>query len=220
LKPLSFIAAVALVAVAAPAAQAHARLEVSNPGPSAVVGTAPTEVRLRFNEPVLPPLTSVSVVGPDRRTAPATDHAAMGHSPAPGVAPMGGDDAAMDHSAMPGMDRATAPPAAPGAHAGMDHGGGSTAAAQALASSTPANGAVLDAAPGDLTLRFAHAMTLESLRLTAATGERVPVTFDQTASEVAQVRLPSLIDDDYQAAWSARGTDGHLMSGVVNFTVR
>jgi len=65
----SFLSAAALSAalLAGSAAQAHAVLKTANPAPSAVVKTAPKQLRLQFNEAVLAPFTSLSVIGPDGR---------------------------------------------------------------------------------------------------------------------------------------------------------
>lgn len=55
---------VVLVLGAGPAV-AHTELELSTPAPGAVLATAPTLVRLVFNEPLTPGLASVVVSGPD-----------------------------------------------------------------------------------------------------------------------------------------------------------
>lgn len=63
LMPLIAVAAVATAT--APAAWAHARLVSATPGLSAVLRTAPSQLRLTFNEPVLVRFVTVSVTGPN-----------------------------------------------------------------------------------------------------------------------------------------------------------
>lgn len=67
MRILPFTASLVAVAAVATGAWAHARLVSSGPAASGVVRTAPAEVRLRFNEPVLPRFVTVAVTGPDSR---------------------------------------------------------------------------------------------------------------------------------------------------------
>jgi methionine-rich copper-binding protein CopC len=67
MKAALFAATVTLAGLVGAAAQAHAVLRGADPAPSGVVRTAPTALRLQFNEAVLPKFTSLSVTGPDQR---------------------------------------------------------------------------------------------------------------------------------------------------------
>jgi methionine-rich copper-binding protein CopC len=59
-----FIAAFTLAAagVAAPAAQAHARIEASQPKANSDLQTAPKEIRLKFNEVLEPAFSKIELV--------------------------------------------------------------------------------------------------------------------------------------------------------------
>lgn len=56
------IAAAAALTAASPAALAHARLEASFPQANSVIGPAPAQVRLQFNEPLELPFSKVKLV--------------------------------------------------------------------------------------------------------------------------------------------------------------
>ncbi len=103
----------------------------------------------------------------------------------------------------------------------MDHSAGTapSAGSGGLKSSFPAPGARLAVAPQALRLEFPHPMSIESLRLTAPTGERIPLMFDKAAALVVQAPLPSLIPDEYAVAWRAKAADGHEMAGSFTFSV-
>ena len=102
-----------------------------------------------------------------------------------------------DHASMPGM-----------------------AAANAVTTS-PADNAMLAAAPTAFSVSFPHAMTLKTLTLTSDAGQTVNVDVAATASPATKVtaQLPTLAQGSYSAAWSATGADGHEMTGVVRFMV-
>ncbi len=96
MKSVSLIALAAVATAAAPAAWAHARLASATPVPSSVVRTAPSELRLTFNEPVLVRFVTVSATGPTGaalhvdtpridRSNPRTVVAAVHGAGAPGV---------------------------------------------------------------------------------------------------------------------------------------
>ncbi len=67
MKLALFALAAATAVLSGSAASAHARLQEATPAASAVVRTAPAELRLRFNEPVLARFVTVAVTGPDNR---------------------------------------------------------------------------------------------------------------------------------------------------------
>jgi copper resistance protein C len=99
------------------------------------------------------------------------------------------------------------------------------AAMQAPASgvvTSPADNAMLAAAPTTFSATFPHVMVLTSLRLTGApSGEpiEVAVAADAQPATTVTTRLPGLAPGSYSAAWSAKGADGHEMTGVVRFMV-
>lgn len=92
-----------------------------------------------------------------------------------------------------------------------------------LASSSPADGAILDQAPRALTLTFIHAVKLQTLTVTNANGVAVPVTWDRPTHPIPthRIALPALASGAYRVSFTATGTGGiDTMPGVVRFTVR
>ena len=109
-------------------------------------------------------------------------------------------------------------------HAGMpmqDHAAMPAASSANGVSTTPADNAMLAAAPTAFAVTFPHAMTLSSLKLTGPGGQATDVTVIADASPATTVRvpLPALAAGSYSAAWAATGADGHQMNGVVRFMV-
>ena len=109
-------------------------------------------------------------------------------------------------------------------HAGMpmqDHAAMPAAPLANGVSTTPADNAMLAAAPTAFAVTFPHAMTLSSLKLTGSGGQATDVTVIADASPATTVRvpLPALAAGSYSAAWAATGADGHQMNGVVRFMV-
>ena len=109
-------------------------------------------------------------------------------------------------------------------HAGMsmqDHAAMPAAPSANGVSTTPADNAMLSAAPTEFSVTFPHAMTLTSLRLTGAAGQPVDVVVSSEAPPATTVTapLPTLAPGSYSAAWAAKGADGHQMNGVVRFMV-
>ena len=90
----------------------------------------------------------------------------------------------------------------------------------ALKASTPAAGAMLNAAPTEISITLPHAMTVQSVSLTNAAGQRIPLSATLSASPVETVTssLPTLTAGTYTVAWTAAGTD-HTMSGTFGFMV-
>ncbi len=107
-------------------------------------------------------------------------------------------------------------------HAG--HSGQPTNEADAgdmLASSNPADGAVLAESPRTLALAFAHPVILQTVAVTGPDGAPVRATFRRPSGATAaySVALPQLAPGVYQARWTASGM-GHEMSGTLGFTVQ
>lgn len=110
------------------------------------------------------------------------------------------------------------------AHQGMpmqDHTAMVAAPSLNAVTTTPADNAMLAAAPTAFSVTFAHAMTLSSLKLTGPGGQAMDVAVPGDASPATTVRapLPTLAAGSYSAAWAAAGADGHQMNGVVRFMV-
>jgi len=99
--------------------------------------------------------------------------------------------------------------------------GAQTPAGEMLASSTPADGAVLAEAPRTLALNFAHPVMLQTVSITGPDGAPVRASFRRPASPLAgyAIALAPLPDGAYRAQWTASG-QGHQMQGVIGFTVR
>ncbi|MBY0565497.1 MAG: copper resistance protein CopC [Hyphomonadaceae bacterium] len=89
-----------------------------------------------------------------------------------------------------------------------------------LASSSPANGAVLAEAPRTLALTFAHPVVLQTVAITGPDDAPVRATFRRPGSPTATyaVALPQLAAGRYRARWTASG-HGHAMAGEVSFTI-
>tara|TARA_R110002124_G_scaffold4588_3_gene27691 strand:- start:1491 stop:1904 length:414 start_codon:yes stop_codon:yes gene_type:complete len=109
-------------------------------------------------------------------------------------------------------------------HAGMpmqDHAAMPAASSANGVSTTPADNAMLAAAPTVFSVTFPHAMTLTSLKLTGPGDQATDVAVSADASPATTVRapLPPLAPGSYSAAWVATGADSHQMNGVVRFMV-
>ena len=109
-------------------------------------------------------------------------------------------------------------------HAGMspqDHAAMQAAPVANPVTTTPADNAMLAAAPTVFSATFPHAMALTSLRLTGPAGQSVDVAVsaDAAPTETVSAPLPALAPGSYSAAWAAKGADGHQMNGVVRFMV-
>lgn len=96
----------------------------------------------------------------------------------------------------------------------------SPAADAMLASSNPANGAVLAQAPRTLSLTFAHPVMLQTVAISGPNEAPVRATFRRPTSPTASyaVALPELSPGRYTARWSASG-HGHEMAGELSFTI-
>ena len=119
-------------------------------------------------------------------------------------------------------------PAAADPHAGhemskMNHGGAiptMDATGTPLRASSPAPGAMLSGSPKEIFLALPHAMTVHSLVLTNAVGQRIPLstTLSETPVDMLSSPTPTLPPGVYTVAWSA-GSSGHTMAGSFGFMV-
>lgn len=99
---------------------------------------------------------------------------------------------------------------------------GSAASAHTdLASSAPADGAVMNHPPEKLELHFTEAVQLLKFSITDSENSTVAVEFKPTADKVNhfEIALPQLTETSYTAHWSAMGADGHLVEKTFAFTV-
>ncbi len=93
-----------------------------------------------------------------------------------------------------------------------------------LVESTPANGAVLDASPPQLTLRFNSQIETPLTRLVLiGGGSEIPLLLDDAqpggTSDEITAPLPALEAGRYRVRYRVMATDGHPTSGVLRFTV-
>ena len=180
-------------------------------------------------------LGSAAVDGPQAGSArgttdmsgmPGMDHSAMAGMDHSGMA-------GMDHSSTPGM--ASAPRAAASgrtmdqsAMAGMDHSGMAGMAGMsappptgtALTASSPANGAMVQGSPGAISLTLPQPMTLQSVSLSNAVGQRIPLSAALPDGPVETFRSPTppLPAGNYTVAWTA-GTGARTVNGTFAFMV-
>jgi methionine-rich copper-binding protein CopC len=94
-----------------------------------------------------------------------------------------------------------------------------------LQSSTPADGATLAPAPGELRLTYDEPVeaAVSSVRLTGPDGAVVPTGkpgADKDDARTLVLRLPALRAGAYRAEWATMGRDGHRTHGEVRFTVK
>lgn len=99
----------------------------------------------------------------------------------------------------------------------------SPAAAHAdLVSSSPADGAILDAPPSQITLRFTEGVDLQSdgVRLLDAGGTPVAVGPAEADGSTATAAIDTELDrGSYVVAWRAVSADGHPIRGAFTFSV-
>lgn len=92
-----------------------------------------------------------------------------------------------------------------------------------LTSSEPADGAVLDGAPTTWSLTFTGVVPLESAsaELVFADGTRaaLPAPAHGTSTSVIVFALPENVSGDVTGRWRLVGTDGHVITGRVQFGI-
>lgn len=101
--------------------------------------------------------------------------------------------------------------------------GGAASAHNSIVASDPVDGAVLDAAPSTWTVTFDKDVPLDSASgvLQGPDGARTPLRSPRHGSTTRDVvfDLPPAMSGAYTARWRLVGTDGHVISGRVSFTV-
>ncbi|HWN14310.1 MAG TPA: copper resistance CopC family protein [Candidatus Dormibacteraeota bacterium] len=91
--------------------------------------------------------------------------------------------------------------------------------------STPVHDAVLERAPGQVTLRFNSKLEKRFTRITLATGDRPPapvaVPGDDDASPPDRIVIPlsPLAPGVYVLRYRVLAVDGHITEGALRFTV-
>ena len=121
--------------------------------------------------------------------------------------------------ALPIIGAAGAAAAQTDPHAGH---AGHTAQADAPAQvrTTPADGWMGATAPTAFSLVFPHPMRMTALSLQSGDAPAVAVAVADAAPGASiSLPLPALPKGDHVLTWSAQGTDGHVMSGVVRYMV-
>ncbi|MRV73509.1 copper homeostasis periplasmic binding protein CopC [Duganella sp. FT92W] len=94
-----------------------------------------------------------------------------------------------------------------------------------LKSSAPQAGAVLAAAPRDITLTFNEKIEEAFSSITVTRGDGGAVTTgkakpDSANPAVMHVEVPALTAGDYSVKWAVAGHDGHRRTGEFKFTVK
>ena len=91
--------------------------------------------------------------------------------------------------------------------------------------STPADGATLDAAPKALHIRFNEPIEAAISRITLQGPAGSALATEKAQGDPADdhalnLALPPLAAGAYRAQWVTMGRDGHRMSGAIRFTVK
>lgn len=89
-----------------------------------------------------------------------------------------------------------------------------------LATSTPADGSTLTAAPAAFEMTFSEPARLTALKIQKGVEpgqaiKELPTSVDR----VLHVALPVLAPGSYALTWRVLAADGHVSSGVVHFTI-
>ena len=152
--------------------------------------------------------------GMDHSAMAGTDHSTMsGMAPSPAGMAQG---SAMDHSAMSGM---TGMEGMSGM-AGMAGMGTPPSTGTALAASSPDAGAMIQGSPGAISLTLPQRMTLLSVSLSNAVGQRIPLsaTLPDAPVETFTTPAPPLPPGSYTVAWTA-ATGTRTVNGTFGFMV-
>lgn len=90
-----------------------------------------------------------------------------------------------------------------------------------LKASSPAAGAMLMGSPRAISLTLPHAMTMDSVALTNAAGQRIPLSATLTAGpiETLTTPVPALVAGTYTVAWTASAGTNDIMAGTFAFMI-
>ena len=92
-----------------------------------------------------------------------------------------------------------------------------------LITSSPAAGAVVDAPPSQIELRFNNRIErrLSRVELVGPRGERYPApALDDGPPDRLRAGVPALAPGAYRVEWRVLSTDGHVVTGTYTFTIR
>ena len=155
-----------------------------------------------------------SMQGMDHSAMAGMDHSTMsGMAPSPAGMVQG---SAMDHSSMSGMTGMEGMSGMSGM-AGMS---APPSTGTALAASSPDAGAMIQGSPGAISLTLPQRMTLQSLSLSNAVGQRIPLsaTLPDAPVETFTTPAPPLPAGSYTVAWTA-ATGTQTVNGTFGFMV-
>ena len=90
-----------------------------------------------------------------------------------------------------------------------------------MQSSSPADGAVLAAAPETIDIQFKKPVRLTKVTLTPASAEAVEIDLSTAKGFADSFSLPvsDPLSGVIEMDWRAIAQDGHAMKGVISFTV-
>jgi len=89
-----------------------------------------------------------------------------------------------------------------------------------LQKSSPADHSVITTSPPNLELVFSELAQLTSLSIQKDKEEKQNLTsLPATAATKISVSLPALTPGSYQVVWHVLSDDGHMMTGVLHFTL-
>lgn len=92
-----------------------------------------------------------------------------------------------------------------------------------LVSSSPANGATLDAAPDRITLKFAEAVLPSGAQIVAKSADGTKVALgpaEVSGAKVTAAWPSAAAEGAYKVSWRVAGGDGHPLDGTFGFTVK
>jgi methionine-rich copper-binding protein CopC len=90
-----------------------------------------------------------------------------------------------------------------------------------LTKSSPAEGAVANAAPETIELEFTEDVRLLRFAIAGSDGKALATGFEAAADVASRfaIDLPELAQDSYTVSWAIMGADGHLVEKSFAFTV-
>jgi methionine-rich copper-binding protein CopC len=89
-----------------------------------------------------------------------------------------------------------------------------------LQKSVPAEGSTVSVSPPNIVLKFSEAARVTALAVKKEGGDEQKLApLPTTAAAEITVRAPELAPGKYVVTWRAMGSDSHIMSGELHFTV-